>query len=436
MALWIALAGCGGPDPSTDLAPADATSTGYDATSVPEAGCTSRVEVPGAFGIPDGTEPDRDAAVFGPDPTPFQVRLGMPSSDPSNSVSFLWRTDVDTLATVVEYAVDDGADGPLDQRATGASFRFGGTLTEPGPNRIHEIKLCTGLVPATTYRYRVGGDGHWSPTYTFTTPGAPDAFSTFRIAVAGDTRGAYETWAAVLATIDTYDPDLVLFTGDMVDLGAIQSQWDGWFDAGGELLTHLRVVPAHGNHEFLATQYFAQWSLPDNEQWFHVRFGTMELAVLNDTVVDDDAIDTQAAWMADVFASSTATWKVGLHHRGAYAACTNHGSNLDARAAWSPVWDAAGAQLVFAGHNHVYERSVPIRADAEAAPGAGTVYVVSGGAGADLYSSFDDAWFTAVAQSTENFVIADFSATEVEVTVRDLAENVIDAFVVPVGPAR
>ena len=53
----------------------------------------------------------------------------------------------------------------------------------------------------------------------------------------GDSRGAYEIWGQVLAAMDAEDPDLVLFSGDIIDLGLLQPQWDAWFEASGDVLT-------------------------------------------------------------------------------------------------------------------------------------------------------------------------------------------------------
>ena len=185
--------------------------------------------------------------------------------------------------------------------------------------------------------------------------------------------------------MDSYDPDFIVFTGDMIDFGTQQAEWDGWFEAAGDILARKALVAAHGNHEFLAGQYFAQFSLPNNEQWYHVRYGDLELAVLNDTVADSDDVDVkQVAYLNEVFGASDAPWKAAAHHQALYSTSGTHASNLEGRAAWAPVFDTWGLQLVFAGHNHVYERSVPIRADAEAAEGEGTVYLVSGGAGAGI----------------------------------------------------
>ena len=61
----------------------------------------------------------------------------------------------------------------------------------------------------------------------------------------------------------------------------------------------------------------------------------------------------------------------------------------------------------------------------------GTVYLVSGGAGAPLYTETAEEWFGHVANPIEHYLIADFGPTEVTVTVRDLDGNVIDEFTKP-----
>ena len=102
------------------------------------------------------------------------------------------------------------------------------------------------------------------------------------------------------------------------------------------------------------------------------------------------------------------------------------------RDAWVPLFDKHNVDLVIAGHNHVYERSVPIFQDSESP--TGTTYMVSGGAGAPLYTSQDELWFNAVFNPIHHYVIADFSAEQVDVVARDLDGNVIDSFTLKASP--
>jgi hypothetical protein len=50
-----------------------------------------------------------------------------------------------------------------------------------------------------------------------------------------------------------------------------------------------------------------------------------------------------------------------------------------------PLFDKYGVQVVFSGHEHSYQRSVPMRNSRTVADGSGTNYFTSGGGGAILY---------------------------------------------------
>lgn len=368
-------------------------------------------------------------AVFGAEaPDPYHVRYQWPSRDPSTSAAFLWRTDTETLSSLVEYGPAEGfPDNAV--RVEGYTFLYAGAEVNSGPYRIHEAHLCGVLEPGTTYAYRVGGDGHWSDTFEFTTPGSPGSFDSFRVAIAGDSRGDYATWGAILTAMEAHDPDLILFSGDMVELGANQAEWDQWFEAAGDLLATTPLVAAHGNHEFLANNYFAQFAFPGNEEWFAVEYGPLLVLSLNDTVRTPEHIDsTQRSFLEQELAATTLPWRIAMHHQPAYSTCTTHGSDLDVRAAWSDVLESRRVQLVTAGHNHIYERSVPIYLGEQAPADQGTVYLVSGGAGAPLYEQNDVDWYNAVANPVEHYVIGDFGPDGAELVVRDLDGNVIDSF--------
>jgi hypothetical protein len=415
LSMVVGLAGC-------DFYP----ETGVDSGTAGSGACDTKVMVPTGGLQGDPVPAQTHAETYGADPTPFSVHLGAPNRDPSTSVSMLWRTDAETMASIVEYGpAETWPEGAT--RVEGYTFGFGGGELGTGPYRIHEVRLCETLTPATAYTYRVGGDGGWSTAHTFTTPGAPGSFDTYRVAIAGDSRGAYDTWAQMVTAMETHEPDLFLFSGDMVELGAVQSEWDAWFAASGDTFARKLVLPAHGNHEFLAQNYFAHFGVPGNEEWFAVEFGDMLVMSLNDTVRDAESIETlQPRFMEAELAATTSTWQVAMHHQPIYSTCTRHGSYEGLRALWEPVFDAGGVDLVFAGHNHIYERSVPITAGAEVSPDAGVQYVVTGGAGAPLYNESDADWFGLVANPIEHYIIADFAAGSVTLTVRDLAGNVID----------
>ncbi|MCO4773295.1 MAG: metallophosphoesterase family protein [Deltaproteobacteria bacterium] len=393
--------------------------------SVEDPSCSDEILSPSGPGGGLAAEPvEAHAETYGADPDPFQVRLQWPTSQPHISGGFLWRTDAETLASTVEWGVGDD----LGNVTEGSSFVYGKTDAFAG-YRVHEVRLCGDLTPGTTYSYRVGGAGGWSSVAQFTTPAEPGSFDSVTIGIAGDSRGAYTTWASVVALMEAHDPDFYVFPGDMVDLGVVQSEWDSWFEATGDVLRSKVLVPSHGNHEFLATHYFAQFSLPGNEQWFSLDYGPLHLISLNDTVSGDNDIEVfQPNFLETDLADNDSAWTFVAHHQPMYTASTNHSSNETLRDTWSPIYDANGVDVVINGHNHLYERSVPITGDAP--DDDGITYIVTGGAGAPLYEGTDTPWYSAVANPIEHYIIATITGPTATFVVRDLDDNVIDEFTV------
>lgn len=431
--LAAATPGCDFYADDDDFVADDDTAPGDDDAVGEAPDCSEEVLLPASTLLLEPTEvADRHEEVYGASPAPFQVVLGWPSRDPSRSASFVWRTDLDTRASRVQWGIGDGlAADALAEGAEGYTFTYAGT---DGDVRIHEVRLCGRLEPSTAYSYRVGGEGAWSPIHSFTTPGAPGSFDTFKVALAGDSRGAYSTWGALVAAMESHAPDFYLFSGDMVELGLDQGEWDAWFAATGDVLSRKAFVPAVGNHEFLAANYFAQFSMPGRELWFSIDFGTLHVTSLADMNLDEGTLfGEEANFLDQDLASTDLPFKMAMHHFPAYSTCTTHGSNETVRSAWVPTFERHGVDLVLSGHNHIYERSVPVRDGGEVPTGEGTVYLVSGGAGAPLYENVDDGlWFGSVANPIEHYVIAEFSPGEVVFTAYDLSGTTIDRFTLPI----
>jgi hypothetical protein len=69
-----------------------------------------------------------------------------------------------------------------------------------------------------------------------------------------------------------------------------------------------------------------------------------------------------------------------------WSASTRHGSSEELQMAWGPLVDQYSIDLVLSGHDHNYEVSRPMKGNQVLASNANaTVFVVSGGAGAELY---------------------------------------------------
>ena len=80
----------------------------------------------------------------------------------------------------------------------------------------------------------------------------------------------------------------------------------------------------------------------------------------------------QVAWLEKELASSNERWKIPYFHHPLYSSGKRHGSHTDLAAVLEPMFLRAGVSVVFAGHDHFYERTKPQK---------GIVYFVIGSGG-------------------------------------------------------
>ncbi len=397
------------------------TPAGHDADHDPDTGLVAeggRAAISGCgFDVVSvyGAEAPQPAGdVLGASPAPTQIRLGFIGA-PTTTMGILWRTDEETTATQVRY----GTDGALDQAADGVTYRYVAGVGGVGDIvRVHETHLC-GLAPDTEYSYQVGGGAggteSWSATATFRT--APDIVADpsaeVRIAFVGDSRGGYDVWAQLAAQIEARGVDLIMFSGDAVTIGQVQDEWNQFLDAAPGLLGSVPIISTHGNHDLNSVNYYSTFTQPGDESSFAFDYGPAHMTVLNDSPTQSgDIAGTIKAFLAsDLQANSGAAWKIVNHHRPIWSSGTRHGSDGTLQEQWGTLYDQHHVDLVVAGHDHIYERTKPMRGDeVQASAAAGTIYVVSGGAGASLYGT-EAAFFTEVNESRHSAVVFSIRAT-------------------------
>lgn len=168
--------------------------------------------------------------------------------------------------------------------------------------------------------------------------------------------------------VDTLDKNISQFYGDyfgQVSTGKAQ-----------------RFFPVLGNHDWMSpgeaglpTPYLDFFTLPGNERYYRHVQGDVELFMLDSDSREPDGItadSVQARWLRDALSSSTAKWKWVFMHHSPYSSSVVHGS--EKKLHWPfRQW---GADAVFSGHSHVYER---LAVD-------GLPYIVNGLGGAAKYS--------------------------------------------------
>lgn len=348
-----------------------------------------------------GAEAPRVAgSIVGTAPTPRLVHLGL-AGDPMTSIVAQWRTmDETTTAGSIRYGV--GANLTEAQLTeTVKAIHFGYRATGTDIYRMHQAHVCD-LTAGTTYSYQVGTGDSWSPIYTFhTAPDVtahPDAETVFGFV--GDSRGGYDVWTQLAGQIKQRTPDLILFSGDAVTIGLTQPEWEEFLEGAQDLFATTPVVLTNGNHEANAINFYSQFAMPGDQENFGFTYGFTRIFVANDSPENPSDLTgaTPQAMDADFTAHADARWKMMMSHQPMFSSGTRHGSNLSLRTAWQPIVDKHHLDLVLNGHEHQYEISKPVLGGA--VDPAGTVYVVAGGAGAELYGFGTAGFWTDFMEST------------------------------------
>lgn len=128
----------------------------------------------------------------------------------------------------------------------------------------------------------------------------------------------------------------------------------------------MRNVPIYGvlgNHDYAPTA-FEQINSPllnmKGHEYYSVKFGDLaQFFIISSETLDADPIQLQ--WLRAEMENSAAHWRILLLHEPLDASKIGHGPAKRLAELLKPIITGPhGAHLVFAGHNHIYERRVPL----------------------------------------------------------------------------
>lgn len=380
------------------------------------------------------------------DAAPRWTRLSW-TQTPATSLTVTWNDDD---------AVGQGEIRPLNGSAT----TIPSTAVNSGVSEFDytHVATFTGLLPDTAYEYRVQSQATWTNWQATRTAPAAGACTPFTFVATGDGRGEdligygpSGQWPGVMGNIVGENPLFVLHTGDYVHDGGEVSQWVTELNTLPTLSALFPFFLAQGNHddgpgEGPGAHYNMIFSYPatnpDNaEDYYSLIMGNVQIIALSTHSFD---IADQANWMDAELAAHAGTvdWRVVFFHKPVWSSGISHGSNEGLFAdVLIPVFESHGVDLVFNGHDHIYERFHP----SVGGPGAGAhvntplpfdnntrgeasgvTYIVTGGGGAILESTFSTSEVgAAVGSGNLNYVAVRANGNTLQVTARDLGPCIL-----------
>lgn len=295
-------------------------------------------------------------------------------------------------------AVDYGeAPDALDQTVTDASART-----------MHELRL-TGLAPGARHYYRVRYDDTALPTWDFQTAPPDDSDERVEFVVFADNQDGPEFFTQLKAQMAAFQPQFVLQAGDCVQDGHPVNFREEFLGPLFGLGNHAPIVIGAGNHEtydfaiVTSNEARALWNAyvaqPNDEHCFGFRWGPLFVMVIDTELGHAQGFPQYDECIEKTLQSplaQTARFRTAIFHRpplieywdsvATFSSPTSFFSaGMDApdvRAYLAPLFEQYHVQLVFNGHNHLYQR-------VDAWPRTVT-WLISGGGGGGLESGIPE----------------------------------------------
>lgn len=263
-------------------------------------------------------------------------------------------------------------------------WRIGETRTGDACKRIKNLQ------PGKEFEYTLpGSKRHW------TGRSLPADEGPLRFAVFGDIGSGKKPQYKVASVLDRWDPDLVLITGDIVYPSGKDKHYDKkYFRPYANILPRIPFFPAIGNHDYGNTasaengekRFIKHYTkIHRRPKYYSFDAGGAHFISLD---VNNEGYNIRAAapiapgtdqykWLEKDLKEKKSQWTFIFLHVPIYASY-KHGDHETLQKALTPLISRYGVDVVFAGHNHLYERTKKIN---------GTTYITVGTGGADLNAS-------------------------------------------------
>jgi hypothetical protein len=326
-------------------------------------------------------------------------------ADPATQMVVSWTTHRSVPRPRVSYGTLEGGFGhtvPAETR-TYVDGQSGFTVY------THHATL-TGLRAGQYYTYVALHDGGRPDAGTFQTAPrgrAPFTFTSFgdqavpQVTWQPDGNGGYVTGlnanntpanADIVTGIEQVDPLFHLLNGDLcyanLDPDRVRT-WNGFFANNTRSARYRAWMPAAGNHEDERGNgplgygaYQTYFKLPASGSdvelaglWYAFTVGSVRVVVVqNDDVALQDGGDNyvhgysggaQRRWLEKELAKARSSrdidWIVVCMHQVIISSSDANGADLGIRQEFGPLFDRYEVDLVLCGHEHDYERSLPVR---------------------------------------------------------------------------
>jgi predicted phosphodiesterase len=253
----------------------------------------------------------------------------------------------------------------------------------------------------------------------------PNASDSVKFAIIGDSgtgsSAQFDVAKQLIASRAKFPYEFVLMMGDNLYSGSGERDYRKKFEEPYKPLldSGLKFYAALGNHDNANEKMYKPFNMNGERFYTFKPKPGVRIFALDSNYMDKSQID----WLEKELTASGSDWKVVFFHHPLYSSGETHGSDDTLRAQLEPLFLKHGVDVVFAGHEHFYERLKPQK---------GIYYFISGGAGKVRKGDVTKTNLTAKAYDTGyHFMLVELGKTGVNFQAINQDGKVIDSGFLP-----
>jgi 3',5'-cyclic AMP phosphodiesterase CpdA len=255
----------------------------------------------------------------------------------------------------------------------------------------------------------------------------PRAADSLKFAVIGDNgtgeQPQYEVARQMVSARGSFPFDFVLMLGD--NLYGSQKPQD--FVAKFErpyahlIAAGVRFYAALGNHDQPTNRSYEPFNMSGT------RYYTFAKTPARFFVLDTNVMDReQLAWIDDGLERADEPWKIVYFHHPIYSDGDRHGSNVELRVMLEPLLVRHSVNVVFSGHEHIYERTTAQK---------GITYFIEGSSGQLRKGGVTPSQMTAAFFADDRtFMLVEISGDQLFFQTIARTGRIVDSGVIPRAP--
>ncbi|MBI5282655.1 MAG: metallophosphoesterase [Candidatus Solibacter usitatus] len=214
--------------------------------------------------------------------------------------------------------------------------------------------------------------------------------------------------------------DFVITVGDNIYGGDSPGDYKTKFERPYKALLDAGIpfYATLGNHDKPNQRFYKPFNM-NGLQYYTYKKGDVRFFALDTNYMNP----AQLAWLEKELQNSGSSWTICYFHHALYSSGAFHGSSTELRLVLEPLFVRYGVQVVFAGHDHVYERVKPQK---------GITYFTEGASGALRSGNLRKTLLTAAGYDRDcSFMLIEIAGDELYFQTISRTGQTVDSGVIP-----